>query len=365
MNLNDAGWNYLEIEATPQDGDTLESYLHSMRAMGYLEGFLTWKQIEEYYPNYYQGMFDTIDPVPRNPDIRVQEYLLANYNWMAERSKLKYSESAHWLTVRGIVEQLEGLVDGFIDGRQEERNRDGIVRDDDDSPSDGQGELSGTGRNPELPFMDEKNNHLTTLARPSLLHFFLLNSNGDLYQIVEKIDALAEAANHPDIAHELNHSRSSSSSSSSTSSAASHSSSDKERRGKRKLVTEQQQQLPSRLALMKSKHAGDHCSAFVKMLPDQSDVLFAHNTWDDYRNMGPRIFKHYIFPPWPLALKQEERQKDTFVKYTKSPSHGKKKKHHKGDDQKVSLSPHGPVLLSSPPSLSLPGQRGGTQRGSR
>jgi hypothetical protein len=54
LNIENAGWNYLEIEATPQD-DSMENYLKSMRAMGYLEGFLTWKQIEQFYPNYYQG----------------------------------------------------------------------------------------------------------------------------------------------------------------------------------------------------------------------------------------------------------------------------------------------------------------------
>lgn len=87
------------------------------------------------------------------------------------------------------------------------------------------------------------------------------------------------------------------------------------------------------LSLMKSSRSEDHCSAFVKVFPDQSDVVFAHNTWDDYRNMAPRIFKHYIFPPWPIELKKEERKKDTFLKYTAQPSSHKheqeNEKHHK------------------------------------
>ena len=54
-NIEISGWNYLEIEGTPQE-DTMEKYLQSMKAMGYLEGYLTWQQIEQFYPNYYQGL---------------------------------------------------------------------------------------------------------------------------------------------------------------------------------------------------------------------------------------------------------------------------------------------------------------------
>jgi hypothetical protein len=55
-NIDDAGWNYLEVEAIPSDS-SLTTYLYSMRAMGFVEGYLTWQQISEYYPNYYQSEF--------------------------------------------------------------------------------------------------------------------------------------------------------------------------------------------------------------------------------------------------------------------------------------------------------------------
>ena len=55
-NIDDAGWNFLEVEAMPSD-TSREGYLHAMRAMGFVEGYLTWKEISQFYPNYYQGVY--------------------------------------------------------------------------------------------------------------------------------------------------------------------------------------------------------------------------------------------------------------------------------------------------------------------
>lgn len=39
----------------------------------------------------------------------------------------------------------------------------------------------------------------------------------------------------------------------------------------------------------------EHCSAIIKILPNNADVVFGHNTWDDFQCAAPRIFKHYTF----------------------------------------------------------------------
>ncbi len=44
-----------------------------------------------------------------------------------------------------------------------------------------------------------------------------------------------------------------------------------------------------------AKHHHDHCSAIIKVLPNNTDILFGHNTWDDFTNAFPRIFKHYSY----------------------------------------------------------------------
>ncbi len=38
------------------------------------------------------------------------------------------------------------------------------------------------------------------------------------------------------------------------------------------------------------------CSSFFKLLPDNSDIVYAHATWGSYIALAPRIFKHYTLP---------------------------------------------------------------------
>ena len=90
---------------------------------------------------------------------------------------------------------------------------------------------------------------LRSFDKPSLLHLLLLNNNGDLMQILPKFTPV-------DLS--------------------------------RKLL---------RSSRMESaKFRKDHCSALIKLLPNNADILFGHTTWDDYQCMGPRIMKSYTIP---------------------------------------------------------------------
>lgn len=57
-----------------------------------------------------------------------------------------------------------------------------------------------------------------------------------------------------------------------------------------------------------------HCSVLIKVLANFSDVLFAHNTWDNYQAAAPRIFKHYRYPSIKdqRILRGSQQMYDTF-----------------------------------------------------
>jgi hypothetical protein len=239
----------------------------------------------------FSGIFDTKNPVLCNPDMRIMRYLQDNYDFMQTQSLKHYETSEYWLVVRGILAQLDGLLAGFMDGQAsiDEGNARRVLHKDKESDTV---LLTDKEKDDALAALD-----MTTIDKPSLLHFLLLNGNGDMFTLIEK---LADGDKKNNITFSgVDCSRTS-------------------RRLTEEFKMDDQamdgnfvyEYGTSVLDRKRAKLTGqgqdgyrtDHCSALVKVLPDGSDVIYGHNTWDDYRNMGPRIFKHYIYPKWPLNV---------------------------------------------------------------
>ena len=108
---NVSGWNYLAVRGTPPSNGDYKTYLSSMKAMGYLEGYLSCLEMREWYANFYSGLFDGGDPSDET-----LAFLEDNYDWMSLEAD-KHSEiSEYWLRVQALLNQLEGLLDGVLDG---------------------------------------------------------------------------------------------------------------------------------------------------------------------------------------------------------------------------------------------------------
>lgn len=252
LDVENNGWNFLSIHSNPELIHSREDYLLSMEAMGYLEGYATCHDMEDWYQNFYAGLFEG-----GNPKTESLKFLEENYDWTDRESSLKYADSEYWLAVRGVVKQVNGLYAGYRAGCQ------GSVR-----------HSKGSKKSKEKPIPMEELSILRD--KPALLHVLLANANGDLFQIEAKYKAEdLRKAKHGSVNNTIEFDD------------------DEEiediikqvidlgrvgRRGKR--VVKQP----------------DHCSALIKLLPDNADVLFSHTTWDDFQCAAPRIYKHYSMP---------------------------------------------------------------------
>eukprot|EP01036_Dinobryon_divergens_P034039 gene34039-43981_t len=305
-NIHGNGWHYLSVRSSdfdttaknfPKHGISdvdrdyfAQRYLRTMEALGYLEGYATCKEMNEWYINFYSGLFDGGDPT-----IGSLRFLDDNYSWLVEQANQHWRHSDYWMAVRGLLSQLTGIVKGAQEGcpgseRDSETQRLGAF----------------------LPNLEKQT---------TLIHLLLMNANGDLYQIAAKYDQVDSPPSgildeYTDDDYYLSNKKSKKKSNKggkttppssgrrnaktfSMSSVIDTKSSDEDfavasrryrRDGESSLLNNNASRLRAQKRFIRREN---HCSAMVKILDDKSDVLFGHNTWDDYQCAAPRIFKHY------------------------------------------------------------------------
>lgn len=302
-------WNQLDVQVTDlfaemkDRDDMLDQYFVTMEAVGFLEGFASCLDINHYYVNFYSGLFDGGDPTPETVN-----FLEENYEWMSNMAEREWRHSSYWLNTKALLAQLNGLLHGVQAGCP--------------------------GVEPHLLPA-----YLPSLHKnPSLIHLLLLNANGDLYQIAAKFDQpdagpstadddvysygyspdipenftapidlkatgpsavgneqahVVHSFVHPSV-QRLHHAQKLIKKSRVIPTTSDSS------QGPRDLSAASEQNHSEgghqkRLSRRPNKR-GSHCSVLIKLTHDYSDLLYGHDTWDDFQCMGPRIFKRYYLP---------------------------------------------------------------------
>jgi hypothetical protein len=133
--------------------------------------------------------------------------------------------------------------------------------------------------------------HFTTTPQqhtigPSLTHFLLMNANGDLFQINEKFMNVSGSDTFltRDDIDEHHYENSSESASGVRDSFAP----ELETSSLRKSSADFRNS--GNVYVVEKRKRHDHCSSIVKLLSDGSDVVFGHNTWDDFQ------VNYYFYP---------------------------------------------------------------------
>lgn len=212
----------------------IDTYIAQMEAIGMIEGYSTCHEMNEFYLNYYSGLFDGGDPMPATIS-----FLVANHDWMKKEADKYYKTDDYWLVVKGVLAQLKGIVSGLKSGCP---GTSGINTDDEDLHT--------------IP------NLRNLMKRPSIAHMLLLNANGDLYQIAEKFHQKDSAPSKDDD----NDAPIETSTMDGTTPMALTKRLGRSGKG------------PSLGGGFRSSGV-DHCSVLIKLLDDRSDTIFAHNTW--------------------------------------------------------------------------------------
>ena len=187
LDVGHNGWNYLTIEAPSiehhddDDGDQgndhkeQHQYLRTMSAVGFMEGYLTCHEMMDWYTNMYNGLF-----AEGSISIESLHFLESNHRWMKEQADRYWLVDDYWLSVQGLLSQLDGLLEGTRGGCSMYPTMNHRA-----NSSKGHAQSSSI-------HTDEDDHYYNGIYLPSfgaeggdvqLIHLLIANSNGDLFQI--------------------------------------------------------------------------------------------------------------------------------------------------------------------------------------
>jgi len=209
-NINSSSWNYLDLIMNDNNDriSNREQYILYYKGLGFAEGYITCTEISQYYENFASDVFGK----GVNPGDNTIKFIQDNYNYLLKMIN-ENKDDDYWFEINQLVSQIEGMYNGFIEASCIGDTELGVVND------------------------------YTTLNKPTITHFLLLSSFGDLYQIALKLTEPGMNSRSRGIKH-------------------------------RRLI--------------------ERCSALIKVT--DNDIIVGHNTWDSYETLSPRIFKHLSVP---------------------------------------------------------------------
>jgi len=295
--LNENGWISLSVEQSISERSSNDVKMYSS---GFLEGLLTAPRMSQFYTNFYQTMIQNEEAARTMNRIRKMfqdtlEHVRKNSNLHAGTMSIEPADP-YWKHARYIFLQLWGVKDGYNAVALEKGVRMLDLVD-----------IMVINANAELPELMEI---YSTKAVASRTDFQRLN-HVDRYASLMQESVAPEFHNKgtetrgqvPHIHTRRQHLRPQPPGELEKpvrKLALRHSKSDVSNR-----QTTQQQRHTGKENVTLRKLADEdwerrmrkhgHCSALVRLAPDNNDLLVGHTTWNDYNKMI-RIFKYYHFP---------------------------------------------------------------------
>ena len=227
-NTQESGWGYLSVETVAENASTPEEIIKVYRAAGFAEGTLACQGISDSYPNMFYSNFEGPPPAA------IVGFIVENYLYMERMAAEAHAADAFWFSIKSTLEQLHGIAEGYAQSpcSSPQAPRRALNFD--------FGALAAGAYTAE---------DLLPSTGMNVLKLLFVQAWGDMYTIKSKF-------HQPEIqSRRFDH------------------------RGPI---------YNSRLYYPKTELPVDlRCSSLFKLLPDRSDVLFAHTTWSSFSAMGP------------------------------------------------------------------------------